>query len=162
MTLRRRWRYEIHRKDVGRDSLVASGGVGSAAEVADIAKENPQIESWLLSMKPRMSARSSQRSMLSGYSPNLATPQRLVEALLLRLQPDLNQAAAGLVGVLHRLTSNAGSFVAGSQEDPAAVAAVDAARDFARWPDRPEPSPVACGSSQVLLGRQSPAMCLLS
>jgi hypothetical protein len=35
----------------------------------------------------------------------------------LRLQPDLNQAAAGLVGVLHRLTSNAGSFVAGSQED---------------------------------------------
>jgi hypothetical protein len=36
-------------------------------------------------------------------------------------------------------------FVAGSQEDPAAVAAGDAARDLARWPDRPGPSPVACG-----------------
>ncbi len=40
---------------------------------------------------------------------------------------------------------NADSFVAGSQEDPAAVAAEDAARDLARWPDRPGPSPVACG-----------------
>jgi hypothetical protein len=39
----------------------------------------------------------------------------------------------------------ADSFVAGSQEDPAAVAAGDAARDLARWPDRPGPSPVACG-----------------
>ena len=58
----------------------------------------------------------------------------------LRLQPDLNQAAAGLVGVLHRLTSNAGSFVAGSQEDPAAVAVGDAAQDSALWPDRLGPS----------------------
>jgi hypothetical protein len=47
---------------------------------------------------------------------------------LLRLQPDLNHAAAALVGVLHRLTSNAGSFVAGSQADPAAVGVGDEAR----------------------------------
>jgi hypothetical protein len=76
--------------------------------------------------------------------------------LFLRLQPDLNHAAAGPVGVLHRLASNAGSFVAVSQADLAAVGVGDEAR---RWPDRPEPSPVACGSSQALLGRQSPAMC---
>jgi hypothetical protein len=57
---------------------------------------------------------------------------------------------------------NADSSVAASLEDPAAVVAMDAAREFARWPDRPEPSRVACGSSQALLGRPSPAMCLLS
>ena len=48
MTLRWRWRYEIHRKDVGRGSLVASGGVGSVAEVADIAKKNPQMKIRIL------------------------------------------------------------------------------------------------------------------
>jgi predicted LPLAT superfamily acyltransferase len=48
MTLRWRWRYEIHRRDVGRGSLVASGGVGSVAEVVDIAKENPQMKIRIL------------------------------------------------------------------------------------------------------------------
>jgi hypothetical protein len=40
----RRWRYEIHRKDVGRGSLVASGSVDSVREVANIAKANPQMK----------------------------------------------------------------------------------------------------------------------
>jgi hypothetical protein len=48
MTLRWRWRYEIHRKDVVRGSLVASGSVGSVAEVAGIAKKNPQVKIRLL------------------------------------------------------------------------------------------------------------------
>lgn len=38
-----RWRYEIHRKDVGRGSLVARGSVDNVREVADIAKANPQM-----------------------------------------------------------------------------------------------------------------------
>jgi hypothetical protein len=42
MTLR--WRYEIHRKDVGHSSLVASGGADSIRKIADIAKANPQMK----------------------------------------------------------------------------------------------------------------------
>jgi hypothetical protein len=45
MTLR--WRYEIHRKDVGHSSLVASGGADSIREIADIAKANPlPVRAW--------------------------------------------------------------------------------------------------------------------
>jgi hypothetical protein len=40
MTLR--WRYEIHKKDVGRGSLETSGSVGSVAEIAEIARTNPK------------------------------------------------------------------------------------------------------------------------
>jgi hypothetical protein len=42
MTLR--WRYEIHRRNVGRGSLVASGSAGSVAEIADIANANPHMK----------------------------------------------------------------------------------------------------------------------
>lgn len=57
----------------------------------------------------------------------------------LPLAPD--RPAADLVAFFP-MNVNADSFVAGSQEDPAAVAVGDAARDLARWPDRPGPSPV--------------------
>ena len=76
-------------------------------------------------------------------------------------------ASAALCPVRHffafsPISVNANSFVAGSLADPAAVAVGDAARGFARWPGRAEPSAASCGSSQVRLGRQSPVMCLLS
>jgi hypothetical protein len=40
MTLR--WRYEIHKKDVGRGSLVMSGSVDSVEEIEPIVKAHPQ------------------------------------------------------------------------------------------------------------------------
>ena len=64
---------------------------------------------------------------------------------LFRCQPyrEANQndqrSAAGPVAFFP-INVTADSFVAGSQEDPAAVAAGVAARDLARWPDRPGPS----------------------
>ena len=60
------------------------------------------------------------------------------------------------------ISVNADFFVAGSLADPAAVAVGDVARGFARGPGCAEPSAASCGSSQARLGRQSPAMCLLS
>jgi len=38
MTLR--WRYQIHRKDVGRGSLETSGSVATVEEIAQIVKAN--------------------------------------------------------------------------------------------------------------------------
>jgi hypothetical protein len=38
MTLR--WRYEIHRKDVGRGSLESSGSVATVEDIAQIVKAN--------------------------------------------------------------------------------------------------------------------------
>jgi len=40
MTLR--WRYGIHRSDVGRGSLEASGSVATVDEIVQIAKSNPE------------------------------------------------------------------------------------------------------------------------
>jgi hypothetical protein len=54
---------------------------------------------------------------------------------LLRLQPQLDKPADPLA--FSPINVNADSFVAGSQEDPAAVAAGGASQDLARWPDRP-------------------------
>lgn len=51
-------------------------------------------------------------------------------------------------------------FEVGSPKDPGEGEAEGATRNFARWPDRPEPSPVASDFSSVQLSQQSPAMCL--